>query len=242
MTPHQQHSYLTSGDVTRLLRVDKSTVYRMAEDGRLPGFRVGRQWRFPVSDIEEALGMRLTSRVADPVDRATPLLSFFADTSSLMVVMTDLAGQPLTEVFNPSAYFELLLSSPSTLSTCVAEWRGYADEYDLMPSFHQGQLGFECARAFVREGFELVAMVIAGGIAPREQDTTAPRIEALARDYDVDYDDLAHAAGDLPHLDDRQRDDALATLSVVAHHLSNEHSTPKESSTSNQISTPRSNP
>ena len=34
-----------------MLHIDRSTVYRMAEDGRLPAIKVGRQWRFPADRI-----------------------------------------------------------------------------------------------------------------------------------------------------------------------------------------------
>ena len=37
---------LTVSEVADLLRINKSTVYRMAKQGRLPATRVGRQWRF----------------------------------------------------------------------------------------------------------------------------------------------------------------------------------------------------
>ncbi len=37
---------LTVSEVAELLRINKSTVYRMAKQGRLPATRVGRQWRF----------------------------------------------------------------------------------------------------------------------------------------------------------------------------------------------------
>ena len=39
-------------DVAELLDVCETTVYVMAADGRLPAFKVGRQWRFPAEEIE----------------------------------------------------------------------------------------------------------------------------------------------------------------------------------------------
>jgi excisionase family DNA binding protein len=37
---------LTADDVAALLRVSAKTVKRLAGDGRIPGQRVGRAWRF----------------------------------------------------------------------------------------------------------------------------------------------------------------------------------------------------
>ena len=42
---------LTALQVCEILHIDRSTVYRMAEDGRLPAIRVGKQWRFAAEDI-----------------------------------------------------------------------------------------------------------------------------------------------------------------------------------------------
>lgn len=46
---------LTLGEVAALLRVPKSTVYKLAQHGRVPAFKVGKHWRFLLRDIEEWL-------------------------------------------------------------------------------------------------------------------------------------------------------------------------------------------
>ncbi len=48
-------SFMTVEDVAEMLRINKSTVYRMAKAGRIPATRVGRQWRFRLSALEEFL-------------------------------------------------------------------------------------------------------------------------------------------------------------------------------------------
>ena len=39
-------------EVAALLRVAEKTAYTLAQNGELPGFKVGGQWRFRVRDIE----------------------------------------------------------------------------------------------------------------------------------------------------------------------------------------------
>lgn len=48
-------SFMTVEDVAEMLRINKSTVYRMAKAGRIPATRVGRQWRFRLSALEDFL-------------------------------------------------------------------------------------------------------------------------------------------------------------------------------------------
>jgi excisionase family DNA binding protein len=40
-------------DVAELLRVHTSTVYRLMKSKKLPGFRVGYDWRFQLAEIEK---------------------------------------------------------------------------------------------------------------------------------------------------------------------------------------------
>lgn len=38
--------FLTVEEVARYLRLPLSTVYKLAQDKKLPGFKVGKHWRF----------------------------------------------------------------------------------------------------------------------------------------------------------------------------------------------------
>ena len=43
---------LTLKDVAKYLKLAEKTAYKLAADGKLPGFKVGGSWRFKQSDIE----------------------------------------------------------------------------------------------------------------------------------------------------------------------------------------------
>ncbi|MGH7410572.1 MAG: helix-turn-helix domain-containing protein [Candidatus Methylomirabilis sp.] len=43
---------MTLREVARYLRINKSTVYRMARDGTLPAWKLGNVWRFKKESIE----------------------------------------------------------------------------------------------------------------------------------------------------------------------------------------------
>ena len=38
--------FLTAEEISTYLRLPLSTVYKLAQDKRLPGFKVGKHWRF----------------------------------------------------------------------------------------------------------------------------------------------------------------------------------------------------
>jgi excisionase family DNA binding protein len=177
---------LTARQVQDRLDVDTSTIYRMAGDGRLPAVRIGRQWRFPAPAIDALLApghhpgpdavpsSRPTrGEVAGDASCLLPstatieaALEAVAPGLGVSLVVTDLTGRPLTSVVNPAAAIAARLDDPAFLDACAAEWRALASDTDLTPRLQPGTFGFLCARSLVRHGSALVAMVLAGGIAP----------------------------------------------------------------------------
>jgi excisionase family DNA binding protein len=65
-------TFLTSQQMQELINVDRSTVYRMAEDGRLPGVKIGRQWRFPADQVAEQLGLSSVNGSTPATVQAAP--------------------------------------------------------------------------------------------------------------------------------------------------------------------------
>jgi excisionase family DNA binding protein len=187
---------LTATEVGRSLGVDASTVYRMAADGRLPGVKVGRQWRFHAAGIDDLLGRPEPTTGLDAAAEQT--LAVVAELLGVAMVVTDMSGRPVTDVVNPCPWLAARLDDPYVLAACTREWAAMADELNLEPTFHTGVLGFQCARSYLRHGSSLVGMVLAGGVAPDR-----------------------HDAGDgLYHLDEAALRQVLAVLPRVAATLS----------------------
>lgn len=53
---------LTIEEVAKYLRLNRFTVYRLAEAGELPGIKVARRWRFKSKDIEAWFDRRKKAR------------------------------------------------------------------------------------------------------------------------------------------------------------------------------------
>jgi excisionase family DNA binding protein len=58
----KQHKYLTVDELSDLLQVHRSTIYRLLRERKLPGFRVGSDWRFNVEEVERWLRSQTNSR------------------------------------------------------------------------------------------------------------------------------------------------------------------------------------
>ncbi len=171
--------FLRAEEVGRLLKVDRSTVYRMAESGGLPAVKVGRQWRFPADAIERRLRTDDTvasttaadrSAMVRAIDSSLPLIELSAQLLGVMMIATDMDGQPVTDLVNPCPWFSERADDPDFVTTCLGYWKQLADDPDFDVGFHLGPLNVECARTFVRVGPRLVGMLFVGGIDPTNQD------------------------------------------------------------------------
>src|ERR1700674_973817 len=52
------HEVLTLEELSKLLRLHRSTVYKLVSEGRIPGFQIGSGWRFRKDMIVRWLAAR----------------------------------------------------------------------------------------------------------------------------------------------------------------------------------------
>jgi len=53
---------LTVAETCRYLKIAPRTLYRYIQTHRMPGFKLGKEWRFVRSDLEQWLRQRPTAR------------------------------------------------------------------------------------------------------------------------------------------------------------------------------------
>jgi excisionase family DNA binding protein len=121
---------LTASELQHLFDLDRSTIYRMAGDGRLPAVKIGRQWRFPADAIRRLVTPTEVSRPDATVtlagESATRVVEMVAEALGVMMVITDLDGRPITPVMNPCSRFLALQDDPEAVVRCAQEWREMA--------------------------------------------------------------------------------------------------------------------
>ena len=52
MQTEMKTDIMTIREVASYLKLKEKTAYRLAADGKIPGFKVGGSWRFKKTDIE----------------------------------------------------------------------------------------------------------------------------------------------------------------------------------------------
>jgi len=226
---------LTAKDIQDMLQVDRSTIYRMAEDGRIPAVKVGKQWRFSSDAIENWLKDQSASSVSSPQTQSTIELSpddelasllpiecvqliqdTFADTLGVMAVITDMEGNPITEVSHTCGLFDAISDVPDAVHKCIESWHTLANTIDLEPKYTVSHLELLCARGMIRVGTELKGMVVIGGIAPDNWPPNPEGVQAIADEFEVEAEILTPHLSEVFYLDEAERTRVLSFVQRIA--------------------------
>jgi excisionase family DNA binding protein len=233
---------LTTKQVQDLLRVDRTTIYRMVEGGLLPAIRVGKQWRFARTEVDRWLqagrshAVPTVSRLTRdngvippetggedslssllPLPCAQLIQDAFADILGLTMIMTDMQGQPVTEMSNSCGFFTFLTArNPQAMKHCVVTWQQMAGAPSLEPRFSVNEMGLLCARALVRKGAELKGSVVIGGIAPENWPPNPGQVDQLAGLFEVSPIEVAQNVEAVYRLDRGAQERALRFVQRIA--------------------------
>jgi excisionase family DNA binding protein len=226
---------LTTRQLQDLLQVDRITIYRMLNDGRLQGFKVGSQWRFSRQAIEQWLQEQQASlevtespRAADearpspeslPISCIQAIQGIFAEALGVGTITTAVDGAPLTTISNSCKFCNLILSTEAGRDRCINSWRvATAERQEATPHLaicHAG-LNYVWGRIEIRG--EFVAATHAGQFLnhPPGDNDWLGRIAELSTATGVEADRLRGALASVPVLDRDKREQVPRLLRRVA--------------------------
>ncbi|NOX61486.1 MAG: helix-turn-helix domain-containing protein [Chloroflexi bacterium] len=237
---------LTTKQLQEILQVDRTTIYRMADRGQLPGLKVGNQWRFPKAQIEAWLQSQSAAPIrqenglasqeeAEPAGASAKRLfplecvqliqDSFADILGVMILVIDMEGNLITRPSNPCGLFVATEQSPSAHRRCLGLWIKLAQDPSMAPRFLESHLGLLCARGFIRVGSEIKAMLIMGGIAPQEWPPDEERLIRIAQDLELDPDIIRGHISEVHRLSPEEQAKVLPYVQRIADifaHIANE--------------------
>lgn len=216
---------MTTQEVQGLLRVDRTTIYAMLKDGRLPGFKVGGRWRFSRGEVESWLRERQQdgglAELQLPVKPSPQVLSvasvqaiqsIFAEAMGVSSVVTQLDGEPITQISNECRLCQLLRSTEAGEAACRKSWSSLANQAGHRPQLLVCHAGLRYARGRIEVEDEFVAMVLAGEfLLEGEQAALRERLPRLAAESGVALAAL-EAEVDSVHVLDREAADRLTHL------------------------------
>lgn len=239
---------LTAKEMEELLQVDRSTIYRMAEQGKLPAVKVGKQWRFPADQVSSQFQIQVPAqterlvgdrelKIAENSDRLAAVLPVecvqliqesFADLLGVMLVVTDMEGRPITEPSNSCGLFEAVSQEPDAVQKCIQSWHQMATSLELEPQFTTSHLELLCARALIRVGDELQGMVVVGCVAPEIWPPNQEAIDGIAEEFGVGPALIEDHINQVHRLSGKKKEQTLQHVQRIANivaHIVNERVT-----------------
>ena len=222
---------LTARQLQDLLQVDRTTIYHMLQEGRLPGFKVGGQWRFSRRQIEAWLDEQQLARPQSsgsgpsesagcsdvlPVHCIQPIQNVFAQALEVGAVTTAPDGTPLTKLSNACSFCALIQSTTHGYRRCVGTWQRIGRRDIAYPRVARCHAGLSYAWGRVEVGGQVVAMVLAGQFRLQGEPQNADFIRRLATDCGLPAEELLKADLAVPVLSASQADKTFGLLRIMA--------------------------
>lgn len=229
--------WLTTKQLMDLLQVDRTTIYRMLNEGRLPAVRVGGQWRFSRQAIDTwlhgqnalppttAKPLAPAAAASAPLDPAIlplsclqPIQEVFAQTSEVGAVTTDVRGKPIVEMSNPGSFCRLILSTAAGRRKCQASWQKLARQHTAPPRLEKCHAGLTYARGRILVADQFIAMFFVGQFVVDDPAAlrAAANLARVARACGVAESKLARAAQAVRVMPHARAERMLGLLQLVA--------------------------
>lgn len=169
--------FLTSRQTQDLLKVDRITIYRMLNDGRLKGTKIGQQWRFPRQEVE-----RLLSGAADfepasannlPVHCLQTIQDLFSTVSQFSAALINPQGELITSISHPCAFCRKYSSSSTIQQACQLSRLQFLEQAKNGSKRFTCHAGLRYAGRFVHSGDLVIALLIVGGYRPEDKSGSA---------------------------------------------------------------------
>jgi excisionase family DNA binding protein len=208
--------YLTARDVQKILKVDRITIYRMLNDGRLKGTKIGQQWRFLRRDVDHLLSDEpepepeeiLPSGInpSFPTHCAQTIQDLFSDVSQNSALIVDTQGEPLTQVTHACSFCQLMLQNPTGREACLASWREIARQASAGSKFFTCHAGIQYVAAPIEDEGKSIGFFLAGQFHWQRLDARedSERLRRLASSHKLPLAQLQQTAAAVPVIDPKE--------------------------------------
>jgi excisionase family DNA binding protein len=206
---------LTTRQVLDILKVDRITIYRMLQDGRISGVKIGQQWRFQRKEVDRIVGGNHSTPEPSqpksdpngfPTHCVQTIQDLFSDVGQVSAMIVDPEGIPLTETSHPCRFCQIIQQSLPGKAACQASWKEFAKQSSAGSRYFTCHAGIQYVSAPILDQENPAGYFLAGEFywqAPNLNEE-AERSQRLAATLDIPAESLAQAASTIPVIETRQ--------------------------------------
>lgn len=199
---------LTTQQVINILKVDRITIYRMLQDGRIKGIKIGQQWRFHRSEVERIVGniepqpeiSQPESGSIFPTHCVQTIQDLLAEVGQISALVIDSDGEPITEISRPCRFCQIIRQNPLGMQACRASWKEFSHQANTGSRYFTCHAGLQHVSAPILDQEKLVGHFLAGEFYwqtpdPKEENE---RFQRLVSAYSLPLESLQQAARTVP--------------------------------------------
>jgi excisionase family DNA binding protein len=208
--------FLTTRQVLDILKVDRITIYRMLNDGRLKGTKIGQQWRFSRAEVESLLNgekfATTSNRIADdsglPVHCLQAIQDLFGAVSQYSAVLISPQGELITEISNPCRFCQIFRTNPTSIEACRNSQIAFAEQSKKGQNRFTCHAGLHYVGTQVFVGDEPVGLFLVGGysLEPGDPGEKTAFLDQLGGKFGISRNLLTAAYEQIPTV---QQDEQL---------------------------------
>lgn len=207
-------TFLTTKQVQEIFKIDRITVYRMLQDGRLKGIKIGNQWRFSQQEVErllsgEALEMEVVSETESvfPIHCVQTIQDLFTSVSQCSALIIDDKGELVTEISQPGPFCKLLLSTEKGKELCKTFWKMMADQAKGRAEVFTSRAGLKYFGAVIFSQNKKQGVFLSGEFYFQDEDTNLEidKIREIADICQIDPEKLLAAAQQVRRLSKEEK-------------------------------------
>ena len=193
--------YYTTKQVQELFNVDRITVYRMLQDGRLKGVKIGKHWRFPEKEIERMLGGEESGEAGNNGEQEYPVHCFqaiqdlFSSVSNKSALILDQQGNPVTEITGQCAFCKIIQSNASGKNACLKSWKEILQSGTVQNGTFTCHAGINYVGTSIVQQNEVQGMFLMGEVFLSDEAASHAKklLPEIATKYDLDINVLQTA-------------------------------------------------
>lgn len=202
-------NFLTTKQVQDLFKIDRITVYRMLQDGRLKGVKIGNQWRFHQREVERLLSGGLVEiAVSEDKDAVFPIhcvqtiQNLFTSVSQCSALIIDQDGKQVTQISQPGPVCDLLLSSDAGRELCQEAWQRIAKEASGRSELFTCYAGLKYFGSVILNQNKKQGVFLAGEFYPTDSDAEYEKeiLRQTARECGIDEQAMIAASSKVKRL------------------------------------------
>ena len=203
---------LTTRQVINILKVDRITIYRMLQDGRIKGVKIGDQWRFQRAEVDRILGVDPTA--PEPIQPKTDTSGFpthcvqtvqdlFSDIGQVSALVIDAEGEPITQISHSCRYCQIIQQNLPGQAACRASWKEIAKQSKSGSRYFTCHAGLQYISAPILNNEKIAGYFLTGEFHwqtpdPREE---VDRSQRIASTLDIPVETLSQAVRTIPIID-----------------------------------------